>query len=177
MSRELAATRATPNLASVAAQHVHDVFEAKVAIMLGSAAGSLENVATGDKSFSPDEKDRGVVEWVFSHGKVAGLGTDTLPSARASTCLFARRGRGRRPRRVAAARGRFDESEQRALLDVFAVFLQIASALERAQPGRADAARAAPDRDRAPPKFAPQLRLARSPDAARGDHRVGERLL
>ncbi len=132
MSRELAATRATPNLASVAAQHVHDVFEAKVAIMLGSAAGSLENVATGDKSFSPDEKDRGVVEWVFSHGKVAGLGTDTLPSARALYIpLRGAQGVVGALGVMPSDPGRFNDVEQRALIDVFAN--QIGSALERAQ--------------------------------------------
>ncbi len=47
LSRELAATRATRNLASAAVQHVHDVFDAKVAILLLMPDGRLENVAAG----------------------------------------------------------------------------------------------------------------------------------
>src|ERR1017187_6524352 len=83
VSRDLAATRATANLASVAAQHVHDVFEAKVTVWLETADGQLTNVVTGDLAFPADDKQRGVVEWVFANDKPAGRGTDTLPSASA----------------------------------------------------------------------------------------------
>ena len=131
MSRELAATRATGNLSAVAAQHVHDVFEAKVAILLPNAEGPLENVAVGEKSFTPDQKERGVVEWVWSHDKVAGLGTDTLPSARALYIPL------RGAQGVVGVLGvlphdpsRFNDVEKRALIDVFAN--QIGSSLERA---------------------------------------------
>jgi two-component system sensor histidine kinase KdpD len=130
LSRELAATRATRNLASVAAQHVHDVFEAKVAVLLATADGRLEDVATGENAFAPDDKQRGIVEWVFSHDKPAGLGTDTLPST--SALYLPLRG----AQEVVGVLGvepkhprRFHDAEQRTLLDVFAS--QIASALER----------------------------------------------
>jgi two-component system sensor histidine kinase KdpD len=132
VSRELAATRATHNLARVAAQHVHDVFEAKVAVWLETPGGRLENVATGDHAFTVDEGERGAVDWVFSNDKAAGCGTDTLPSSRA---LYV-------PLRGAQGRvgvlgvepndpRRFHDAEQRTLLDVFAS--QIASALERSR--------------------------------------------
>jgi two-component system sensor histidine kinase KdpD len=130
MSRELAATRATRNLAGVAVQHVHETFDAKVAIELAGPSARLENVAAGEHAFAPDEKERGVIEWVFSHDKPAGLGTDTLPSASA-LYLPMRGAQGRvgvlgikpsDPRRMA-------DPAQRTLLDVFAG--QVASALER----------------------------------------------
>jgi two-component system sensor histidine kinase KdpD len=132
VSRELAATRATDSLASVAVQHLHEVFEAKSAVWLETTEGRLENVATGDHTFTADEKERGVVEWVFSNDKAAGRGTDTLPSASA---LYA-------PLRGAQGRvgvlgvkpndpNRFRDVEQRTLLEVFAS--QIASALERSR--------------------------------------------
>jgi two-component system sensor histidine kinase KdpD len=132
LSRELAATRATGHLASIAAQHLHDIFEAKVAVLLEAPDGRLDNVATGDHAFTPDDKERSVLEWVFSHDKPAGLGTDTLPSA---TALYV-------PLRGAQGRvgvlgvkpndpRRFNDAEQRTLLDVFAS--QIASALERSR--------------------------------------------
>jgi two-component system sensor histidine kinase KdpD len=134
MSRELAATPATRNLAGVAVAHVHEVFEAKVALLLEGLDGRLENLASGDAAFFPDDKEQDIAEWVWSHDKPAGLGTDTLPSARA-LYLPLRGAQGRvgvlgvmpnEPRR-------FGDSEQRALVDVFAN--QIASALERARLG------------------------------------------
>jgi two-component system sensor histidine kinase KdpD len=132
MTRELAATRATQNLASVAAQHVHDVFEAKVAILLRTPDGKLDNVATGDNSFVPDEKERGVVEWVWSHDKAAGRGTDTLPSARALYMpLRGAQGAVGVIGVLPSVADRLDDVEQRALVDVFAN--QIGSALDRAQ--------------------------------------------
>jgi two-component system sensor histidine kinase KdpD len=132
LSRELAATRITTNLAAVAARHVHDIFEARVGIFLETADGRLDNVAAGDHAFAPDEKERGVIQWVFSHDKPAGLGTDTLPSASALYVpLRGAQGRlgvlGVQPKDPR----RLNEAEQRTLIDVFAS--QIASALERSR--------------------------------------------
>jgi two-component system sensor histidine kinase KdpD len=132
LSRELAALRATSSLANVAAQHLHDIFETKVAILLERPDGRLENVATGEHTFTPDEKERGVAEWVFSHERAAGIGTETLPSA---TALYVplRGSQGHvgvlgvepnDPRR-------FSDAERRTLLDVLAS--QIALALERSR--------------------------------------------
>jgi two-component system sensor histidine kinase KdpD len=130
MSRELAATRATPGLAAVAAQHVRDVFEAKVAILLDVGDGRLDNVATGEDAFVPDEKERSVAQWVWEHDKPAGLGTDTLPSASA---LYVPLGGAHGSVGVLGVKPndphRFDDGQQRTLLDVFAS--QIASAIER----------------------------------------------
>jgi len=132
MSRELAATRSSRDLAAVAVRHVHDVFEVKVAVLVEATEGRLENLATGPAALAIDEDDRAVAEWVWSHDKPAGLGTDTLPSARA--LYFPLRGvqggvgvLGILP---AEAR-RLGDVDQRSLLEVFAG--QIASALERAR--------------------------------------------
>jgi two-component system sensor histidine kinase KdpD len=153
MSRELSGTRATRDLASVAVQHVREVFEAKVALLLAANEGRLKNVASGDGAFLPEEKERDVVDWVLSHGKPAGLSTETLPFARA---LYAPLHGGQGPLGVLGVlpndARRFSDPEQRALLDVFAN--QIASALERAHwveqvhpvhgPGETDGARNSP---------------------------------
>jgi two-component system sensor histidine kinase KdpD len=132
VSRELAATRATTNLALVAARHVHDVFDAKVAVWLEGTEGRLDNAATGDHAFIPNEEEAGVAEWVFSHGKPAGRGTDTLPSASALYVpLRGAQGRigvlGVQPKDPR----RFQDPEQRTLLDVFAS--QVGSAIERSR--------------------------------------------
>ena len=132
LTRELASTPMTHNLVRVAARHLSDIFDAHVAVLISRPDGSLANAATGDRTFEPDEKDRGVIEWVWTHDKPAGLCTDTLPSSRTLYVpLRETRGKvgvlGVRPE----DERRFVDPEQRALLDLFAT--QIASALERAQ--------------------------------------------
>ena len=48
LTRELAATRATTQLAGVAAGHLHDLFDAKVALYLAGDDGKLVAVVTGE---------------------------------------------------------------------------------------------------------------------------------
>jgi two-component system sensor histidine kinase KdpD len=132
MSRELAATRAVRNLAAVALAHVKQVFEARVALMLDRGHGYLEDFAAGDSTFTLEQKDKDVLDWVWSHGKPAGLGTDTLPAARARYLpLQGARGAIGVLGVLPSDPQRFGDTEQRALLDVFGS--QIASALERAR--------------------------------------------
>jgi two-component system, OmpR family, sensor histidine kinase KdpD len=132
MTRQLASTPMTKNLAIVAVRHLSEIFEAKIALLLDLGDGSLANAASGEQAFEPDAKERGVVEWVWANEKPAGLCTDTLPSS-AGLYLPLRETRGRvgvlgvYP----ADRHRFVDPEQRALLDLFAT--QVASALERAR--------------------------------------------
>ncbi|HLK39623.1 MAG TPA: sensor histidine kinase KdpD [Polyangiaceae bacterium] len=134
MSRELAATRATRNLAHVALDHVHDVFDARVTLALEGRDGRLENIAAGEAAYVPDEKEQGVIEWTWSRDKPAGLGTDTLPSARGLYLpLRGAQGRVGVLGVIPADPRRLQDNEQRALLDVFAQ--QIATALERARLG------------------------------------------
>jgi two-component system sensor histidine kinase KdpD len=132
LTRELAGTRAVENLSRVAVRHIHEVFDAKVALLLGGHDGALTNVAVGELALSPDAKEQGVIEWVWSHDKPAGAGTDTLPSS-AALYVPLREARGRLGVLGVAAADprRFVDPEQRALLDVFAA--QVASALERAR--------------------------------------------
>jgi two-component system sensor histidine kinase KdpD len=134
MTRELAGSRAVAALASVAVRHLNDVFGARIAIFLHESESELTNAATGAFAFDPDEKERGVVEWVARNDKPAGLGTDTLPSAAALYVPM------REPHERVGVLGvmpgngeRFMDPEQRSLLDVFAA--QLASALERARLG------------------------------------------
>jgi two-component system, OmpR family, sensor histidine kinase KdpD len=132
LTRELAGTRATANLSRVAVRHLHETFDARVALFLAGADGVLSNVAVGDLAFSPDAKEQGVIEWVWAHDKPAGAATDTLPSS-AALYVPLREARGRVGVLGVAAKDprRFVDPEQRGLLDVFAA--QIASALERAR--------------------------------------------
>jgi two-component system sensor histidine kinase KdpD len=159
LTRELAGTPTAKNLVRVAVRHLSELFDAEVCILLEGPDGALANADTNDapvraggsgdipaaqpgglgdvsparlRVFHPDEKERGVVEWVWTHDKAAGLCTDTLPSSSALYVpLRDTRGRvgvlGLRP----TDRRRFIDPAQRALFDLFAT--QIASALERAR--------------------------------------------
>jgi two-component system sensor histidine kinase KdpD len=144
ISRELGLAHSPHALLRVAARHVGEIFSSRVVVLLPGKDGMLEpllagNVAAGPGAPSPapsehdlTDKDKGVAEWVWLHQRPAGLGTDTLPSARA---LFEplKGSRGRvgvlalQPQDPA----RLADADERQLLDTFARL--IGSALERTQ--------------------------------------------
>jgi two-component system, OmpR family, sensor histidine kinase KdpD len=132
MSRELAATRGTPNMARVAVRHVAEVFQCQAVVLLPVADGKLRYPTDAPLESSFCGADLAVAQWVADHGHRAGLGSDTLPAARG---LYVPLGEEQRtvgvlavlpsnPRRVLLP-------EQSHLLGTFAG--QIALALERAR--------------------------------------------
>jgi two-component system, OmpR family, sensor histidine kinase KdpD len=142
MSREFAASRGVKKLLRAAVRNISDTFESQVVILLPNAVGRLQpwgNVTgwwgeeVGEKMvFAPDGHDQGVAQWVYDHGQLAGLGTDTLSGAKALYLpLIASRGTagvlGVRP----AQPRRFVAPDQLHLLETFAS--QAALALERAE--------------------------------------------
>ena len=140
MSRELAATRSFDNVARVAIKHVAETFSSRAAVLLPDAQGrlaALEGVEAGSSLGRPDSS---VGQWVFDHGRPAGLGTDTLPAAPA---MYLPLTGTQQVLGVLAVqplqRRRLLLPEQRHLLETFAG--QIALAIERAQ--RAEEAAAA----------------------------------
>jgi two-component system sensor histidine kinase KdpD len=139
MSRELAATRAFDNLARVAVKHVAETFSGRAAVLLPDSRGRLQGPRTADAA-TLEGPDLSVAQWVFDHGRPAGLGTDTLPAARAQYLPL----NGTQQTLAVLAvqptqRRRLLLPEQRHLLETFAG--QIALAIERAQ--RTDEAEAA----------------------------------
>lgn len=93
LSREFASVRGTANLLLVAARHISDTFEGQVVVLLPDAQDKLQPWGGGggwweDRQynaliFALDPGELGVAQWVFDHAQPAGLGTNTLPSARA----------------------------------------------------------------------------------------------
>jgi two-component system, OmpR family, sensor histidine kinase KdpD len=139
MSRELAAARAFDNLARVAVKHVAETFSGRAAVLLPDTRGRLQGPRTVDAA-TLEGPDLSVAQWVFDHGRPAGLGTDTLPAARAQYLPL----NGTQQTLAVLAvqptqRRRLLLPEQRHLLETFAG--QIALAIERAQ--RTDEAEAA----------------------------------
>jgi two-component system sensor histidine kinase KdpD len=85
MTRQLSELSGEEFLARTAGRQLAEIFTADVVIYLREADGSLavrfgENSAIAKESINHD-----VAQWVVEHGKYAGAGTDTLPSA---TALF-----------------------------------------------------------------------------------------
>ena len=86
MSRELTASRGKVTLAQIAAQHIAEVFDSDVFLWLPDHKGELQTVVaeteTESESIDP-VREESVARWAFTHKQNAGLGTDTLPSAKA----------------------------------------------------------------------------------------------
>jgi two-component system, OmpR family, sensor histidine kinase KdpD len=140
MSRELAATRSFDNLARVAVRHVAETFAGRAAVLLPDARGHLQPLQGVAMAALLEDPDLSVGQWVFDHGRPAGLGTDTLPAAAAQYLPLTGTHQTLGVLAVQPAqRRRLLLPEQRHLLETFAG--QIALAIERAQ--RADEAEAA----------------------------------
>jgi two-component system sensor histidine kinase KdpD len=143
MSRELVATRTHQALARVAVKHVAETFGSEVVVLLPDGAGRLRHPAGAPLPASLRGADLSVAQWVFDHGRAAGLGTDTLPAASAQYLPL---NGTRAPLGVLAVRPaqqrRLLLPEQQHLLETFAG--QVALAMERAQLAEeAEAARVA----------------------------------
>src|SRR5450755_2700480 len=132
MSRELAVTRSFNNLARVAIKHLAETFASSATILVPDAQGRLAFPKGEAPSGALPKPDLSVAQWVFDHGRPAGLGTDTLPAAPAQYLPLTGT---RRTLGVLAVwptqRRRLLLPEQRHLLETFAG--QIALAVERAQ--------------------------------------------
>ena len=134
MSRELASTRGVDELLRIAVRHVGEVFGSEVAVSLPDPTGRLVTRAGSLGSADSDPSERAVGQWVYERGQMAGLGSATLPGARALYLpLAGSRGTvgvlGIRP----AEPQSLEAPEQLHLLETFAA--QTALAVERGMLG------------------------------------------
>ena len=143
MSRELAANRSFGNLSRLAVKHVAETFASHAVVLMPDEQGRLQPSSEPILAGTLEGADLAVAQWVYDHGKPAGLGTDTLPAAPAQYLPLTGT---RRTLGVLAVRPtqkrRLLLPEQRHLLETFAG--QIALAIERSQLAEeAEAARVA----------------------------------
>ncbi|MGH7294958.1 MAG: DUF4118 domain-containing protein, partial [Polyangiaceae bacterium] len=132
ISRELAFAPSRDRLLEAAGRHFHDVFGARVAILLPGADGALEPVSAQADTLRAGDKDWGVAEWAWLHQRPAGFGTDTLPSAHALFVpLKGARGRVGILALYPSASARLSDPDQAQLLETSAGL--VGSALERTQ--------------------------------------------
>jgi two-component system sensor histidine kinase KdpD len=83
MSRELASARGDASILEIAVRHLAEVFRSQVVILLPGGEGGLQARTDLPGRFEVDSSDLGVARWVYEHRQMAGLGTETLPGARA----------------------------------------------------------------------------------------------
>jgi two-component system sensor histidine kinase KdpD len=83
LSRELAGVRGVARILEAGARHIADVFRSRVLVFLPDATGVLVPQTSMPGGFRADTSELGVSRWVFEHRQPAGLGTATLPGAKA----------------------------------------------------------------------------------------------
>jgi len=83
LSRDLARERKKEKLSDIAVKHIGEVFRSQVVILVSDERGRLVVPSTGVGTFALDEKEMGVAQWVLENRQTAGVGTDTLPGAKA----------------------------------------------------------------------------------------------
>ena len=131
LTRDLASASSKDELLRAAARHLHEIFDATMAVFLPTASGTLAASYSGEWAFLPVGKEEGVASWAWKNQRPAGLSTETLPSAGALYVpLVSQRPvgvLGVAPRDTA----RFVDPEQRQFLQTFAT--QVATALDRAR--------------------------------------------
>ena len=135
MSRELSRMEGPSAILNVAARHVEQVFESRVAILVGERNGGVRIEYTTAGFVPPLDKEDGVARWVLSHRKEAGLGTTTLAGSSGFYVPLVAPGAEATVMGVLALYPeeprRFEDPEQQRLADAFAT--QIATSLERAR--------------------------------------------
>ena len=83
LSRQLARERKKDRIFDVTAKHISEVFLSQIVILVPDEQGNLTVLETRAGTFAVDQKELGVARWVFDNRHTAGLGTDTLPGAKA----------------------------------------------------------------------------------------------
>jgi two-component system sensor histidine kinase KdpD len=81
MSRQLTASDEVPAIVQSGATRIAAAADANVCVLLRGLDAQLIAYDAGPQSFQPTERDQAVAQWVLKNGRIAGLGTSTLPGA------------------------------------------------------------------------------------------------
>jgi len=84
MTRELTGNRGKETLAEIAARHIADVMDCDVSVWIPDQRGQLSRVVEegGAVADADPLREESAAQWAYTHKQNAGLGTETLPSAR-----------------------------------------------------------------------------------------------
>ena len=132
MSRELARVTGRDAVLGVAAKHLGEIFECGVMMFMPGGEGELKPVFPWEPPALDEIRETGIAAWTWTHGREAGLGTDTLPGARGFYLpLIGSHGRVGVLGLVPRDKDRFRDPAQRQVLDALAT--QTAASLERVE--------------------------------------------
>ncbi|MBC8098013.1 MAG: sensor histidine kinase KdpD [Armatimonadetes bacterium] len=81
MSREFANTSSVDFIIDVAINHIKDVFDSQIIIMLPDANRQLKAYGVDQVPDKFTVQEQAVTRWVFDRGQAAGWGTETLPGS------------------------------------------------------------------------------------------------
>jgi len=81
LSRDLVRERGAKRLSEIAMKHISEMFDSQVLILIPDNENRLTSATDG--AFAPDQQELSVAQWVYEHRQPAGLGSDTLPGAKA----------------------------------------------------------------------------------------------
>ncbi len=82
LGRDLARSGDRDALLGAATEHLRQVFDAQVIVLLPDSSGRLVERASDAVTYRYDDRERAVAQWVFEHGRMAGAHTATLPAAK-----------------------------------------------------------------------------------------------
>jgi two-component system, OmpR family, sensor histidine kinase KdpD len=83
LSKELVYEQEVKTLSAIAEKHISEVFPGKVVILMPDEKENLIVPITAEETFALDQNELGVAQWTFDHRQRAGVGTDTVPGAKA----------------------------------------------------------------------------------------------
>lgn len=83
LSRHLSSTAEFDDLIETGLNQIADEFESSTAILFPNDTGKVTTHASSRSKRSLADPDEGVAQWSFKNGQIAGLGTNTLHSAKA----------------------------------------------------------------------------------------------
>lgn len=93
LSRELGRAPSRARMLEVAARHMRDMLDAKVAILVPGSDGVLAPTLADDGAFVGAAEELRAAEWTWAHQRPCGAGTDTLPGRAAFVPLRGALGR------------------------------------------------------------------------------------
>jgi two-component system sensor histidine kinase KdpD len=83
LSRKLARERKKDRILDVATKQISEVFQSQIVVLVLDEKEELTLMETRVGAFPLDKKELSVARWAFDNRHAAGLGTDTLPGAKA----------------------------------------------------------------------------------------------
>jgi two-component system sensor histidine kinase KdpD len=83
LSRDLVREQGAKQLSEIAMKHIGEMFDSQVVVCIPDDQNRLAPATNGPFAFTPDQQELSVAQWVYEHRQPAGLGSDTLPGAKA----------------------------------------------------------------------------------------------